>query len=164
MPVVSDTSPLLNLSIIGHLDLIRAQADHVLIPSGVHDELYLDSSRPGSALLQKAVGQGWLEVRAVEALSLAQVLMHDLDRGEAEAIALALEVNASLVLLDEREGRRRAHDLGLSITGTIGILLRAYRAGVLSSLRDALDRLQDEAGFWLAPSLKERILREADDE
>ena len=72
-----------------------------------------------------------------------------------------MEVDASLILLDEHEGRKRARTLDLPITGAIGVLLRAHREGELPSLRGALDRLEDEAGFWIAPSLRERVLRDA---
>jgi predicted nucleic acid-binding protein len=160
MPVVSNTSPLLNLSIIGHLDLVRTQFDRVLIPPAVLDELHIDSSRPGAGKLKNAIGEGWISVQDVTDAALIRTLRRDLDQGEAEAIALAMELDASLILLDEQEGRKRARTLDLPITGAIGILLQADRNGRLSSLRDALDRLEDDAGFWIAPSLRERVLRD----
>jgi len=160
MPVVSNTSPLLNLSIIGHLDLVRTRFDRVLIPPAVLDELDVDSSRPGAEKLKNATVQGWIVVQDVTDAALIRTLRRDLDQGEAEAIALAAEVDAPLILLDEQEGRKRARTLDLPITGAIGILLQADREGRLSSLRDALDRLKDEAGFWIAPSLRERALRD----
>lgn len=69
-------------------------------------------------------------------------------------------MNADLVLIDEREARRRARNLGLQITGALGILLRATQEGSLDSLSRALDRLEEEAGFWIAPALRQRILNE----
>lgn len=161
MPVVSNTSPLLNLSITGHLDLVRAQFDRVLIPPAVLDELRVHSSRPGAEALKNAVEHGWIAVQDVSDTALIRTLRRDLDQGESEAITLAVEIDASLLLLDEQEGRQRARTLDLPITGAIGVLLRAHRAGDLSSLPDALDRLQEDAGFWIAPSLRERALREA---
>lgn len=161
MPVVSNTSPLLNLSIIGHLDLVRVQFGHVLIPSAVLDELQVYSSRPGAETLKNAVEHEWIVVQDVSDAALVRTLRRDLDQGEAEAITLAVEVDASLILLDEQEGRKRARTLDLPITGALGVLLRAHQAGDLASLSDALDRLQEEAGFWIAPSLRERVLREA---
>jgi len=159
MPVVSNTSPLLNLSITGHLDLVRTQFGRVLIPPGVFDELHVHSARPGSEALRRAVDQEWIKARDVSNRPLVQTLRHDLDRGEAEAIALAIEVDAPLILLDEKEGRSRARTLGLQVTGAIGVLVRAHGTGNLSSLRDALDQLEEKAGFWIAPSLRERVLR-----
>lgn len=161
MPVVSNTSPLLNLSITGHLDLVRTQFGRVLIPPGVFDELHVHSSRPGSEALRRAVDQEWIEVKNVSGRPLVRTLQHTLDRGEAEAIALAVETDASMILLDEQDGRRRARALGMQVTGAIGVLIRAYEASNLSSLRDALDQLEEDAGFWIAPALRERVLREA---
>jgi predicted nucleic acid-binding protein len=162
MPVVSNTSPLLNLSIIGHLDLVRAQFGRVLVPPAVLDELQIHSSRPGVDALKAAIDAEWIVVREPSDAALIRTLRRDLDQGEAEAIALAVEVSASLILLDEQEGRKRARALDLPITGAIGVLLKARRAGNLNALRDALNRLQEDAGFWIAPSLRARVLREAE--
>jgi predicted nucleic acid-binding protein len=61
-------------------------------------------------------------------------------------------------LLDEREGRRRARNVGLKVTSALGILAQADRRGDLDSLSDALDRLEGEAGFWIGSALREQIL------
>lgn len=92
--------------------------------------------------------------------ALIRTLWKDLDRGESQAIALAEEKGASRILLDEREGRRRARNLGLEVTGALGILLQAARRGALESLPGVLDTLEEEAGFWISPSLRRQILGE----
>ena len=89
-------------------------------------------------------------------------LRRELDFGEAEAIALALEVNAERVLLDERDARRVAKSLGLRVTGVAGVLRRARLEKRIPSLRGALGRLRDEAGFHLDEELIEEILTDAD--
>jgi len=133
MTVVSNTSPLLNLSIIGRLDLVRSQFGHVLIPDAVRDELEMNSGRPGSATLRAAVSEGWIRVQNVATATRAHVrtLRQSLDQGESEAIALAAATDASLLLLNEREGRKHARAIGLPVTGAIGILLRAHKNGGL---------------------------------
>lgn len=161
-PVVSNTSPLLNLAIIGRLELLRDRFGEVLIPPAVLEELHVGEDRPGSGALHEALQAGWLRVEAVEAEQpLVVVLQADLDRGESEAIALAVEIGAAHVLLDEREGRKKARALGLGITGVLGILLWAGRERKLTSVQDAIRRLRDEAGFYVAPALEEQILRAA---
>lgn len=162
MPVVSNTSPLLNLSIIDRLDLVRSQFGQVLIPEAVRDELEMDSGRPGAAELRTAVSENWIRVQKVETRAHVRTLQRGLDLGESEAIALAAATNASLLLLDEREGRKHARALGLPVTGAIGILLRAHENGRLPSLRNALDALQNDAGFWIAPALRKRILKDVE--
>lgn len=89
MQVVSNTSPVLNLAIIGRLELLRDQFAQVAIPAGVWDELRADEPLPGSRAVASAVTEGWLEVVPVHNKSLVTALRVDLDTGEAEAIALA---------------------------------------------------------------------------
>lgn len=96
MTVVSNTSPLLNLSIIGRLDLVRSQFGKVLIPEAVRDELEMDSGRPGSAKLRTAVSEGWIRVQEVAERAHVRTLRQSLDQGESEAIAMAAAINASL--------------------------------------------------------------------
>ena len=158
MPTVSDTSPLLNLAIIGRLELVRAQFGSVVVPPAVAGEFRLEEGRPGSSALRRAVEDGWIAVEEPSDDPLIRTLRQDLDRGESEAITLAVEKEAGLILLDEREGRRRARNVGLEVTGALGILARADRQGELDSLSGALDRLEDEAGFWIGSALREQIL------
>lgn len=77
----------------------------------------------------------------------------ELDGGEAEAIALMIEMHADLLLIDESEGRRVAEMYNLPKTGVVGILLRAKREGRIESLRRELDALRLDGGFWIADSL-----------
>jgi len=89
---------------------------------------------------------------------LKDILQLVLDEGEAEAIVLALEVNADLVLLDDREARLQAKRLGIQVTGTLGILLRAKRLGLIESLKEELNKLK-ETGFHISKNLEKEILR-----
>lgn len=124
------------------------------------DEFRLETERPGTSALIRALDDGWIESKEPSDTPLIRTLRQDIDRGEAQAIALATEMEASRVLIDEREARRRARNLGLEVTGALGILLQAAQEESLDSLSDALDRLEDEAGFWIAPALRKHILRE----
>jgi len=160
MPVVSNTSPLLNLAIIGRLSLLREQFGEIWIPPAVLEELRVGEDLPGSQAVREAIKTGWLRVEGVKDRPFVQVLQRDLDRGEAEAIALALQVNAEWTLLDEREGRRVAKSLGLKVTGVMGILIRARREGRLSSLQEAMEELREKAGFHIRAELIADILRE----
>ena len=89
---------------------------------------------------------------------LKKVLQLLLDEGEAEAIVLALEANANLVPLDDREVRLQAKRLGLKVTGTLGILLRAKKLGLIESLKEELNKLK-ETGFRISKSLEEEVLK-----
>jgi len=162
MPTVGNTSAVMNLAIIGHLALLREQFGGVLIPPAVVEELRLAEDLPGNVEIREAIRVGWLQPREAKQQTLVRSLRRELDVGEAEAIALATEVNAERVLLDERDARRVAKSLGLRVTGVLGILRRAWLEQKIPSLRGAIVQLRDEAGFHLDEQLIEDILRGAD--
>lgn len=160
MLVVSNTSPLLGLGAIGRLDLLHHQFGVVLIPSIVLAELRVDEDLPGSKALGEALAARWIETRPVANIALARVLRRDLDGGEAEAITLALETHADVVLLDERAGRMAAREVNLGVTGTLGVLLRARREGQIASLAAEIAALRTKIGFWISPELEKLLLAE----
>ncbi len=89
------------------------------------------------------------------------LLALELHLGEAEAIALALEMKAEYLLIDEREGRTLARQLGLRITGVLGVLLRAKRRGQIEAIKPEIEALRSHARFFIAPALESAILAEA---
>ena len=127
----------------------------------VLEELRVEEDLPGSQAVREAMEVGWIQVEALRDQLLAQVLQRDLDKGEAEAIALALQVDAEWTLLDEREGRKVAKLLGLKVTGVLGILFRAWREGKLPSLQKAMDELREQAGFYIGAELYTELVRES---
>ena len=139
--VVADTSLLLNVGLIGRLDLLREQFDGVTAPEQVRDELAAGDD--GLDDLRALRDEGFLELVPVEESSLFVELRRELDRGEAAALAYAIDADADLVLLDERDARRVARRHDRSVTGVIGVLLRAAERDRID-LRDALDRLRVE--------------------
>jgi predicted nucleic acid-binding protein len=161
MPAVSNTSPILNLAIVGHLSCLHRQFEHVSIPLAVRDELRVEEDLPGCHAVREAIAAGWLRVEEARNHALVSVLQRELDTGEAEAIALAVQQGAEVVLMDEREGRRIAKSLGLKVAGVLGILLRAKHEGHLESVHSALAQLQAQVGFRIAPDLLAHVLREA---
>ncbi len=156
MIVVSNTSPLTNLAAIGLFDLLHHLYGGLHIAYGVWDELNAGDKRwPGRDDVAQAV---WIEQHTVQNQSLVTALRRDLDRGEAETIALAVELGADLVLLDEQEGRHAAQRLGLRVLGVVGILLNAKANGAIDTLRPHLDALRQTAGFYLSASLYQHAL------
>jgi predicted nucleic acid-binding protein len=93
--------------------------------------------------------------------ALVTVLRRDLDRGESETLALAIELKADLVLLDEKEGRHAAIRLGLRPLGALGLLLQAKHVGAIVEIRSLLDALREQAGFFLGESLYWQLLEQA---
>ncbi len=162
MIVVSNTSPITNLAAIDHLHLLRDLYGRIYIPRGVWDELNA-FGRPWPGRNEVAEAD-WIAQRSVQDKKVVAVLQRDLDRGEAETIALALEMEADLVLLDEREGRHMAQRLGLEVIGVVGILLAAKAEGLIATVRPLLDDLRYRAGFYLSDSLYTQVLKIAQEE
>jgi len=108
----------------------------------------------------EAIKAGWIRIETVKQDPLVRVMQRDLDKGEAEAIALAIQVNAGWVLMGERDGRKAARSMKLKVVGVLGILLKARRKGRLMSLKQAMDRLRDKAGFYTREDLYSEIIRE----
>ena len=157
MRVVSNTSPILNLAIVDRLHLLREQLGEVLVSPKVIEELRLDEMLPGSAVIKQTAADGWLQMHIVSDLALVRALSRDLDTGEAEAIALAQQIKADLLLLDERDATRVATALTLKVTGLIGVLLRARNGGRLSSFDQVLADLDEKAGFYVGKELRQQI-------
>ncbi|OGV71693.1 MAG: hypothetical protein A3K19_20650 [Lentisphaerae bacterium RIFOXYB12_FULL_65_16] len=156
--VVSNTSPVLNLALIGHLDLLRQQFGAVTVPRAVLDELRLEDGLPGNEAINRAMADGWIKTVSVRSAGTVRVLSREIDLGESEAIALALELSAGLILLDERDARQVAKRLCIQTTGVLGILLRGYRDGQIPDIEGAIRDLRDVAGFFVAPPLEREIL------
>lgn len=157
MLVVSNTSPILNLSAIGRLGLLKKQFGRVFIPQAVVSELRLDENLKGNSETRKAIEEGWLKVTPVEKASAVRILRQTLDWGESEAIALAMEKEADLILLDEREARQTAKELSLPTAGVIGILLKAYADKELTDPIREILKLQTEAGFYVSNRILQSI-------
>ena len=157
MIVVSNTSPLTNLAAIGQFDLFRRLYSSINIADGVWDELNaMRNHWPGSK--EVAGSTGWIKRYSVRNQLLVSALRRDIDRGEAESIALAIELEADLVLLDEKEGRHAAKRLGLKVVGIVGMLLEAKNSGFVDSVRPHLDALRHIAGFYLEESFYQYVL------
>ena len=150
MLVVSDTSPLTALLKIGRAGLLRQLFTEVLIPPAVEAEL----------LRSHPLLPAWLEVRSPHHIP-DRVTAARLDLGETQALALALELHADTVLMDERMGRRTARELGLKATGLLGCLVLAKDAGHLDAVSPVVSELQTQAGCWFDDALIAAILRAA---
>ena len=159
MIVVSDTSPILNLARIGRLELLASLYRQVLIPPAVHAELMASNLTPAMDLACNS----WLTIAVPKDEQRVQDLRDELDPGEAEAIVLALERKADLLLVDERRGRRIAAALGLPITGLLGVLADAKRSGLIENVKPLLDELIGHARFWIGADLYARVLAEMDE-
>jgi len=157
MKVVSNSSPLISLARIGMLNLLKDYFGEIFIPPGVYDEVcFKGKGKPGAEEVESA---DWIKLREIENRFAAQILEIELDRGEAEVIVLAKEINADIVLVDDRRPREVLKRLGFKVLGTVGVLIKAARDGRIN-LKETLDELTSK-GFRLSKEVYEEALRQA---
>ncbi len=156
--VVSNTTPIISLLKIGKLEILKDLYKEIYIPQEVFSEIEAGKHKKYYLNLLELE---WIKIEQIQDIkSIAYFL--DLDKGEAEAIILATESEADLILLDEALGRYHAKHAGLKVTGTIGILVKAKKQGLISELKPLILELK-EKGVWLSESLIERILELANE-
>ncbi|MFC2141085.1 DUF3368 domain-containing protein [Acidobacteriota bacterium] len=160
MPIViSNASPIINLAIIGRLNLLKTFWGKIYVPEAVWKEVVIDGEDKAEvAEIKKA---DWISVEKVKDQNLTLLLMQNLDKGEAEAIALAIEKNADIILLDETDAREAADIYRIEKTGVLGILLLAKLKNEIPNLKHEIEKLKTIADFWLKDSLIQSVLREA---
>ena len=146
--IVSDSTCLIGLERINRLDIPPQLYNKFWIPAAVSTEI-------GFSL-------PWLEVRQVQNQNLVSSLRSQVGWGESEAIALSIEIENATILLDDKKARRIAEQFGLPITGTVGMLLKAKRRGVVEAIAPVLDALES-AEFRVSPALRRRALELAEE-
>lgn len=154
--IVSDTSPLRALAQLDLLDVPSRLFDSLIIPSAVASELSV--AVPGLPNVDPLTVPG-ARVQTPADIEPLPSLRARLGDGEAEAIALALQLNATAILIDEAPGRRIAVQFGLDPLGTLGLLGRAKRAGLVGAVAPLIDRLEREIDFRVAEAVRQAALR-----
>jgi predicted nucleic acid-binding protein len=155
MVVVADTSPVNYLVLIKEIDILPKMYGQVVIPQAVKEELL----RPVAPEIVRAwMGEApaWLEIRTP--INAPDSSLAKLDPGERDAIMLATELCADQLIVDDREGRRRAQERRIPVIGTLGVLKEAAILGLLD-LRAAVEHLQTTS-FYVAPEVLKRLLND----
>jgi hypothetical protein len=154
--VVSNATPLIALAWLEKLPLLPRLFDTIYIPQAVQDELLYNPDAIGVTEFRAAP---WLHVTPVTNPLAVVLLLDQLDAGESEAIVLAHELQAGMLLMDERRGRRRAIQGGLTVVGTLGILIEARKHSFIGPLAPLLDKLK-HLPFYMSQALITQVLRE----
>jgi predicted nucleic acid-binding protein len=145
--IISDTSCLVILDKIGEMDLLRKLFGQVTTTSEVAAEF-------GIAL------PSWIEIRQPSDKNYQDIIEASVDKGEASAIALAIEYDDCLLILDDLKARKFASQLGLTVTGTFGILLDAKLIGIIPAVKPLLEKIR-ATNFRISEDLMKNILRKA---
>jgi hypothetical protein len=144
---------------VGQLNLMQQLYGTILIPTAVYEEL-LDK-RAGEIVITAVQSATWLKIQPVQNQELVNELRNRVNVGEAEAIALGIEVKASRLLIDERLGRQTATEFGLKIIGVLGILLAAKRQNLITAIKPIIDDLMTQANFRISSKLYIDVLNTA---
>ncbi|HEY9000361.1 MAG TPA: DUF3368 domain-containing protein [Mucilaginibacter sp.] len=145
--VISDTSCLIILSNIQELDLLRAVYKDVVTTPDIVNEF-------GEIL------PDWIKIKSPIDRKRQEILELQVDKGEASAIALALELPGSVLILDDLQARTLAEKLGISITGTLGVIIKAKLNGIIPSVKPLLVKIK-QTNFRISSALEEIVLKEA---
>jgi predicted nucleic acid-binding protein len=127
--IISDTSCLIILTNTGNLEILKEVYGHIIITPEVRGEY-------GEPLPE------WIHVKAVSNAERVQLIQRDLDLGESSSIALAMEIDNALLILDDGHARDYAIELGLKITGTAGTLIAAYQQGFLKDIKSVVNDMK----------------------
>jgi len=152
MKVVVNATPLIGLSLLNRLDLLPELFEEVIVPRAVYEEVVVQGgSRVGAAVLSSAA---WVQVKEPNRAPTIEPLLLGLDAGELQVLLLACDLQPDWVLVDERLGRRVAHVLRLPVKGTVGVLLAAFHARLLTKT-EALEAVRHlrEQGFRISPAV-----------
>ncbi|MDQ6788665.1 MAG: DUF3368 domain-containing protein [Acidobacteriota bacterium] len=144
MIIVADASCLIVLQNIRELPLLQEVFGEVFITEEVEKECEIDLPE-------------WIKVKTVQNKIQQNALNLILDAGEAISIALCVEINKPLLIIDEKKGRRIALELGLEITGTLGVIVKAREKGLIDSIEIVLEKLES-ANFHISQSLRAGLL------
>ena len=152
--VISNTTPILSLLKIDKLNILYELYGSVSIPQAVFDEIESGNEKEFYTDLSKIP---WISIESIRVPN-PKLYLFDLDAGEAEVLILAKEQKADLVILDEIMGRRYAKYLGLNLTGTLGVLLKAKEQGLIEAISPLLYELTQKSS-WLNPKLISDVLK-----
>ena len=147
--IIADTSCFIVLEKIGELDLLRQVYGQVVTTVDIAKEY-------GNML------PDWVVLMAVQDVARQQLIEIQLDKGESSAIAIALEISGSLIILDDAKARRFAERLGLAITGTLGVVVRAKLNGIIQSVKPILEKIK-RTDFRISEDFEISVLRAADE-
>ena len=153
--VIVNTSPLLYLHQVGCLELLPKLYQNIYVPSAVKEELEVGKNQ--GIDVPKIDKIAWIKICSISSVAVLPTVI-DLGKGEAEVIALGIENNNSLLIIDDQLARRIADIYKLKYTGTLGILIKAKQAGYLKSITPVIQELRNQ-GMWLTDQIINKVIQ-----
>lgn len=155
--VIVNSTPLIILCGIGKLNILKEMYGEIIIPFAVYKEITV---KVDSACVQIKTAGEWIHVEQIKDHSDKKMYKAKLHDGEVEVMILAQEQKADLVILDDNAAKKTAKYLGLSVTGTLGVLVKAKRKGIIKEVRPLLSEMKQN-GFYISNAVECMILEQA---
>ncbi|MDJ0899962.1 MAG: DUF3368 domain-containing protein [Xenococcus sp. MO_188.B8] len=153
--IIVNTSPLLYLHQVGCLELLQKLYQNIYVPNAVQEELNVGKNQ--GIDIPKIDEIAWIKICSVSSVAVLPTVI-DLGKGEAEVIALGIENNNSLLVIDDQLARRIADLYNLKYTGTLGVLIKAKQAGYLKSIATVIRELRNQ-GMWLTDQIVNKVIK-----
>lgn len=158
--VIVNSTPLIALCNAGLLKILKEVYGQITIPKAVFDEV---TAKPDSACSQIKTNMDWIIVEKISDITDRKMYKAKLHAGEVDVMILAQsEPLADLVIIDDNAAKKTAKYLGLKVTGTLGVLLKAKKVGVISSVKNAIDAIRKN-GFYISDNVIQMVLKQADE-
>lgn len=154
--VIVNTTPLIALCRIGCLDILQKMYHEIIIPLAVYQEI---TAKEDAVCMQVKAADDWIHVEQIHDITEKKMYKAKLHAGEVEVMILAQEQNADLVVIDDNAAKRTAKYLGFTVTGTLGILMKAKQYGMIESVYSLILKLKQN-GFYISFELESRILKQ----
>ncbi len=158
--VIVNTSPIIYLSSINKISILKDLFQEVIIPDAVKREV--GSGGKDSFGFNEIKNEEWIKTQKIKNILAKACLLTDLDEGEAEVVVLAEELTASTIIMDDKLGRKIARLRGFNVIGTLRLLVLAKGKGLITEVEPLLKKLK-EAGFWLNEDLYKDILKQSNE-
>lgn len=158
--VIVNSTPLIALCNANLLFILKELYGNITIPQAVFDEV---TAKPDSACLQIKENLDWIFVEKIQDVADRKMYKAKLHAGEVDVMILAQESpQADLVIIDDNAAKKTAKYLGLTVTGTLGVLLKAKKSGIIFSVKDAINKLQAN-GFYIDSKIVKLVLNQAEE-
>ena len=152
--VIVNTTPIIALASVGQLNLLKKIYEEIIIPEAVDNEIM---SEPAKTLVSTS---NWIRVEKIKGITQKNSFSARLHEGEVEVILLAQELNADLLIMDDNAAKKTAKYLGLTVTGTMGVLLKAKEKGLISEVKPLLNGLLED-GLYVSATVQNYVLEQA---
>ena len=154
--IVSNTTPISNFLHLGQMEILKTIFKKLHIPMAVHSEI--EAYFSGDDQWQRCLDEEFIIRTEVQTSAKIKELMIHLHMGEAEALCLCIENNAKLCLLDDRDARIIARLNKIPVSGTLGVLMKAKKMGIIESVKERMDRLRTDHHYWIDDAMYNKVL------